>query len=250
MRRPLVVAHRGGSALGPENTLAACEQACRFGVDAVEVDVRLTADGVPVLLHDATLDRTTDGRGPVAAQPLASLRQLDATVAFRRGHFGREPPPTLAEVLALLRHRAAVHVELKGEPAVPPALVQAVVALLHDLGLENTAVVLSFDWTALGQVRRVAPRTAVGALASTWPTGSAWQALRVGGMPWLGLRYTALRPARAAAVQQAGLRLGVWTVNRLPSLRRSLRLGVDAITTDRPDRLLALLASQDNEYGE
>jgi glycerophosphoryl diester phosphodiesterase len=245
MRRPLVVAHRGGRGLAPENTLAACALAVDLGVDAVEVDVRLTADGVPIVLHDATLDRTTDGRGPVAAQPAATVRQLDATVALRGAGFAPEPPPTLAEVLALLRGRAAAHIELKGDPLVPAAVVEAVVRLLREREATPGTVLLSFDWAALERARALAPGLDTGALASAWPASGAatLRALAAGGTRWLGVRHTALTPTRAAAARAAGLRLGVWTVNRALALGRALHLGVDAITTDRPDRLLRLLAS-------
>src|SRR5581483_1048754 len=82
VRRPLIIAHRGGRGLAPENTLAACARALRLGVDAIEIDVRLTADDEPVVLHDATLDRTTTGRGPIAALDAAAVGRLDATVGW------------------------------------------------------------------------------------------------------------------------------------------------------------------------
>src|SRR3954453_14472499 len=128
---PRVVAHRGGGGLAPENTLAACSLALALGVDAVEVDARLSADGVPIILHDRTLHRTTDGHGPVARRADAALRRLDATMGPHHGAVPREPPPRLAEVLALLAGRIVVHVELKGDPRVPPRLVESVLGLLE-----------------------------------------------------------------------------------------------------------------------
>ena len=239
------MAHRGGAGLAPENTLAACAAAVRLGVDAVEVDVRLSADGVPVVLHDATLDRTTDGSGPLAAHTADSLRRLDATVSRRRGHIEPEPPPTLAQVLDVLGGRAAPHVELKGDPAVQPALVAAVVALVRDSAQAADTVLLSFDWDALAGARRLAPEIARGALAAAWPRDWPGALSRLVALQasWLGLRYAAATPARRLLARAGGLRFGVWTVNRRPSLRRAIDLGVDAISTDRPDRLLELLAS-------
>jgi len=241
--RPLCVAHRGGAGLAPENTLAACRRALALGVDAVEIDVRLTRDGVPVALHDATLHRTTGAHGLLADWPATRLQALDASAAFpRRGP--PAPPPTLAAVLALVASRAALHVELKGEPRVPAALVEAVVAALRQQPAAE-CVLLSFDWQALALARQLAPAVPRGALADRWPADApaALAALAAAATTWLGLRYTALTPARRAVVRAAGLRLGVWTVNRRASLRRAVILGVDAITTDRPDRLLAILAS-------
>jgi len=229
--------------LAPENTLAACSLALALGVDAVEVDVRLTADGVPVLLHDPTVDRTTDGHGPVARLTISALRRLDATAGPHHGAVPREPPPRLAEVLALVAGRIALHVELKGDPRVPAPLVEGVLRLLD--GHLPPPLLLSFDGQALRLARRLAPAIETEALLGDWPsTGHAPLALVAGvGASWLGLRYELLTASRARQVHDAGLRLNVWTVNRRPSMARARRLPVDAITTDRPDHLLALLAS-------
>jgi glycerophosphoryl diester phosphodiesterase len=243
--RPLVVAHRGGRGLGPENTLGACRIALGLRVDAVEVDVRLTADGVPVALHDATLERTTTGRGPVGARTFASLGQLDATLSFPDWTGGRESPPALGAVLALLQGRAAAHVELKGDPVVDSTLVESVVRLLHSLPAQPAPLLLSFDWAALRTARALAPEVATGALVARWPVAGAAVVDRLAaeGVSWLGVRYALLTRARVAAIRAAGLRVGAWTVNHPRALRRALALGLDAITTDRPDRLLRLLAS-------
>jgi len=111
---PLCIGHRGASALAPENTLAAFETAIVDGADGLEFDVRLTRDGVPIVLHDAALDRTTSGRGAVAALDLASIRRLDAGAWFG-ARFRGERVPTLAETLDLARGRCAVNIELKEE---------------------------------------------------------------------------------------------------------------------------------------
>ncbi|HEY7062464.1 MAG TPA: glycerophosphodiester phosphodiesterase [Chloroflexota bacterium] len=239
------MAHRGGAGLAPENTLAACRLALALGVDAVELDVRLARDGVPVALHDATLDRTTGAGGRLADWAAADLRALDAGSTFAGRRFPPEPPPTLAAVLALVAGRAGLHVELKGDPRVPDRLVAAVAAELRAQRPAADVLLSSFDWDALRAARRLAPGVPLGALTATWPARSpaALGRLAADGVTWLGLRYAALTPARLAVARAAGLRLGVWTVNHPAALRRAVALGVDAITTDRPDRLLALLAS-------
>jgi len=244
VRRPLIIAHRGGRGLAPENTLAACARALRLGVDAIEIDVRLTADDEPVVLHDATLDRTTTGRGPIAALDAAAVGRLDATVGWHGRGVRPQPPPLLAEVVALVGRRAALHVELKGDPSVPAALVERVVRLLRPV--DPTPLLLSFDWDALRLARRLAPWLPTEPLLDVWPAAAPvlLAELAQAQMDWLGLRYGLASPGRVAAVQAAGLRLNVWTVNRVPSLARALRLNVDAVTTDRPDRLLAVLASR------
>jgi glycerophosphoryl diester phosphodiesterase len=243
--RPLCIAHRGGAGLAAENTLAACRLALEHGADAVEIDVRLTRDEVPVALHDAALDRTTRASGWLADWPAARVATLDAGASFPGRQSAAEPPPTLAAVLALVAGRAAIQVELKGDPAVPPALVRAVVEALSCQRPAAEAQLLSFDWDALQAAKRLAPGVSLCALAHRWPARApaTLAGLAAGGVTWLGLRYAALTPARLAAARGAGLRLGVWTVNRPVALRRAVALGVDAITTDRPDRLRALLAS-------
>ena len=242
---PLVVAHRGGAGLAPENTLAACRRALALGVDAVEIDVRLSRDGVVVVMHDATLDRTTTGQGRVADHTAAEMARLDATRGARRWRGPAEPPPTLGTVLALLHGRAAAHVELKGDPRVAPALVQAVLAAIAARAPRPAPVLLSFDWAALATVPARAPGLATMALAAAWPADGPATLHRLAeqGVSWVGLRYDAVTAARVAAVHAVGLRLGVWTVNHRASLRRALALQLDAITTDHPDRLLGLLAS-------
>jgi glycerophosphoryl diester phosphodiesterase len=244
MSRPLVVAHRGGAGLAPENTLSACARALQLGVDAIEVDVRLTRDGVPWVLHDATLDRTTTGHGALAEHLAANLATLDAS-GPRRGRRPPEPPPSLAQVVALVRGRAALHVELKGDPAVPPALVAAVVAALRDQSAGSWTALLSFDWPALDAAHALAPGIGLCALAREWPAPPTLAHLSGEGIAWLGVRHRALTAARVRAARDRGLRVGAWTVDTRPGMHRAVRLGVDAITTDWPDRLQALLAGPD-----
>src|SRR6266704_6290544 len=116
LRRPLRIAHRGASARAPENTLAAFAEAVRLGANAIELDVHLTADGVPVVIHDGTVDRTTNGRGEVAAMTLKDLRRLDAGAWFS-SRFRGERIPTLEESLEFARGRCAMNVEIKEPPA-------------------------------------------------------------------------------------------------------------------------------------
>src|SRR3970040_2158507 len=113
-RIPLILGHRGASAYAPENTLAAFRRALELGADGFELDVTLSADGVPVVIHDDTVDRTTDGSGPVANLTLAQLKQLPAGFRARFGtEFAGERIPTLEEVVARLGQRALLHVEFE-----------------------------------------------------------------------------------------------------------------------------------------
>src|SRR5439155_12797237 len=159
-------------------------------------------------LHDATLDRTTTGRGPLAQLPAASLATVDATwvAGPRHGRCPPEPPPSLTQVLALVRGQAALHVELKGDPAVPPALVTAVVGALRAVAAGPWTLLLSFDWRALEMAHTLAPTLALGALASGWPTPAALAHLAERGIAWLGVRHSALTAPRVRSAHDRGLR--------------------------------------------
>ncbi|PRY14027.1 glycerophosphodiester phosphodiesterase [Kineococcus rhizosphaerae] len=156
MTRPLVIAHRGYSAAAPENTLAAFEAALRAGADLLELDVRLDADGVPVVLHDATLDRTTDAPGAVGDLPSAAVRTADAGAWFAPAFAGQRVP-TLREVVDVVARfpAAGLLVEFKG--AWTPAEAAGAVATLRTAGVAGRSVVQSFDRTTVAALRDVAP---------------------------------------------------------------------------------------------
>ena len=161
LARPLI-GHRGASGSFPENTMLAFKQALLEGADSVEFDVRVTADGVPVVIHDATLDRTTDGQGQVAELPLAAVREFDAG----RG----ERIPTLAQVLEELAPTPVI-VEIKEVEAAP-----AVTAVIHAAGASDRVVVGAFGGRSLVAVRKAGLKTT----ATRWECGVHWLASRVG----------------------------------------------------------------------
>lgn len=227
-----VIGHRGASGECPENTVLAFDRALEQGADAIELDVRLTADGVPVVLHDATVDRTTDGMGAVATRTLAQLRQLDAG----RG----ERIPTLAEVLGRYPTTPVV-VELK-DPAAGPAVARA----LDAAGAVGRALVGAFDHAALGAFRE-APFVRA---ASRRETAVFWAASRLGlAVPGgyraftIPERHRGLPVADAALVHAArrrGKPVHVWTVDDPADARRLRALGVAGIITNFPARMRAL----------
>ncbi len=227
---PLILGHRGASAVAPENTRAAFERAFRDGADGIELDVTLSRDGVPVVIHDDTLDRTTDGRGAVWDRDLADLRRLDAGGWFGAGFRG-ERIPTLAEALDLARGRGIVNVEIKhGRGA--RMLVDPVVRVLKAHGREDGIVVSSFDPRILRRLR---------ARDRRWRTAF----LRSGGQRrplWLMAAYAAadfLHPdvrlsETAAKVARGWGRIVVWTVDDEPTARTLAARGVRGLITNRP----------------
>lgn len=243
---PLIVAHRGSSAEHPENTLPAFEAAVREGADAVELDVRLTADGVPVVMHDLDVSLTTDGQGLVHELTLAEVKRLDAS----KGRGPRVEVPTLREALELLSGRVAVDIEVKNLPGEPSfdspreAAATRVVEVLEDVGFRGPVVVTSFNHLTVGRVRELAPHLTTGLL--TVAAVDPWSALRAaaeGGHAFVLPEAPAVLEAGEAFVQEAhgqGVRVGTWTVDDPPVLERLFGMGVDAVATNRPSVAVAV----------
>ena len=253
-RRPLVIAHRGGAGLWPENTLYAFERAVESGADVIETDVRLTSDGALVLVHDETVERTTDGAGRVGDLTLAALKRLDAGYRWSPDG-GRTFPfrgrgltiPTLQEAFA---RTGGVRFNLEPK-AESDALVGSLCPALRAHGMAERVVVGSFRHASLEQFRRACPEVATSASPSEasrflamYKAGLAgsysptMQALQVpeyaGGMRVLTREFV-------EAAHGRNLQVHAWTVNGVEDMRRLLDLGVDGIMTDYPDRLMGLL---------
>lgn len=240
---PLVIAHRGSSGVAPENTLAAFELAVSQGARAVECDVVLARDGVPVVIHDTTLDRTTNGTGNVADHDWHELARLDAGAWKGAVHAG-ERLPRLGDLLRAAVGKARIVIELKdGDPdALAIATRQAIAS---NPGIE--VGVISFIPDVVRAVRRAIPEVAVGYLywerqefARDIPAviGMAVEM----GAHFLGPQTTLVSPALCRAAHDAGLPVSTWTANDPDVMRRLMADGVDAITTDWPDRAFATLA--------
>lgn len=242
-------AHRGGAALAPENTVIAFEGGLSHGADGMELDVHLSRDGVPVVIHDGTVDRTTNGTGAVASFSAAELGALDAGFHFgpARGFPFRDRGhgvPALETVLA--RWPAArVIVEMKNGTA---ALGSAVVAVVTRVGAQSRVCLGSFQQEALDAVRALAPQIATSASQEEarrtlrrswvrWPFVSSrpYTAFQV--PEWSG-RTRVVSGAFVEQVHREGQVLQVWVVDREEDARRLLDMGVDGLITDRPDLLV------------
>ncbi len=235
--RPAVVAHRGASAYAPENTLAAFERSLALGIADLEFDVRATRDGVPVVIHDQMVDRTTDGAGPVSELTLAELKRLDAGSWFR-SEFAGEQVPTLEEVFALLRDRAYFNVEIKDAGR---GLEAKALALMTRYGVRGRSSARSFD---VSVVEEFAP-VAEGGFPSFWlvdrldaRTVDRAVSLGANGVSAHvdGLTVEGVRQARAARFT-----IGAWGVSSAADIGTCLAFGVDQFTHDRPDEAVAVL---------
>jgi glycerophosphoryl diester phosphodiesterase len=234
---PAVIGHRGASGEAPENTVAAFHRAVELGVDAVELDVHLSADGVPVVIHDPILERTTDGRGPVGEQPLAALRRLDAGRWFGEP-FAGERIPTLEEALEVLRDGRVI-IEIKNGPIYYPGIAPRVASVARACGHPRLTV-SSFDHPVLLEVRRAAPELETAVLFAARPVDPARLAADAGARV-LHPQWAFATPDLVAAGHAAGLRVEAWTVDDPLHMCLVLRAGVDGIMTNHPARLLALL---------
>jgi len=239
MGRVLNIAQRGASADAPENTLPAFEAALAAGADALELDVHMAADGALVVIHDATLGRTTNGRGLVGAHALGDLRRLDAGSWFGSA-FAGTAVPTLPEVVAFTRGRARLFVEIKGGSDFYPGIELAVIRCLKEGGALRDAVLLSFDHPALLAVRSAAPEVETAALVDGRPVdpGRVAAAAGAGG---LSLGHQLITARERALTAAAGLRLYAWTVDEEAQMRRLVDMGLDGIITNHPGRLRRLL---------
>ncbi len=222
--RLLVIAHRGASAAAPENTLAAFRRAADDGADGVELDVRATADGHLVVLHDADVSRTTDGTGPVSGLTLAEVRRLDAGHRFSP-LFAGERVPLLEEVLQWARGRLLVDVEVKA-----PGLEDALTDLIRRTGMADQVLVSAFDPQVLARTRARAPELALGLLQLV-PDPAAAARL---GVPVLLPAVGALGAEAMSGCRGRGLRVVPWTARTEAELRRAAALGVDGVIVDDP----------------
>jgi glycerophosphoryl diester phosphodiesterase len=234
---PLWIAHRGAGKLAPENTLAALRAGADLGWRMAECDVKLSADGVPFLLHDATLERTTSGHGLAGAQPWAALARLDAGSWHSRRHAG-EPLATLEGVAAFVRRNGlALNIEIKPTPGTEAATGAAVARAAAHLwaGEAVPPLLSSFQPAALAAARDAVPALPRALLLESLRPGWLDEARALEGVAVV----TAYPLMEATVVQQlhaAGMKALVYTVNDPASARWLLANGVDGIITDAVDR--------------
>jgi glycerophosphoryl diester phosphodiesterase len=223
--RPLVGGHRGNPAEHPENTLASFRSAIELGVDMIECDVHLSSDGELIVVHDHTLDRTTDGTGLVVLRSLVDLRRLDAG--------GGERLPVLAEVCELARDRVGLAIELKQIPIPYPGLEEKLIACLGALGMLDQTAVLSFDHRSVRRVKELEPRLAAGLLEGARPIDAAGL-LRGAGADIYSPHYGAMDRELVDEIHAAGGVVGVWPVDDATAVAWCQACGPDSVFTNRP----------------
>jgi glycerophosphoryl diester phosphodiesterase len=239
-QRPAVIAHRGANRHAPENTLAAFRAAFELGADAIELDVMLSRDRVPAVIHDARVERTTNGKGRVRELSWAELQELDAGSWFGAAFRGTRIP-SLEAVLEEVRGRGWINIELKNYDARGDGLESVVTALVKRMALERQVLLSSFNPLSLRQAARLAPELPRALL--TMPALPIF--LRKGWLAFVArpdaynLEQNQADAQAVRAVHKRGARACVWTVNDPEVARRLRDAGVDGIISDEPDVILS-----------
>jgi glycerophosphoryl diester phosphodiesterase len=227
-----IVGHRGAAGVAPENTMPSFEAAWAAGVEWVETDVRLTRDGVPVLMHDGSLERTTTGSGPVSACTWEELQAVDAGIRFAPAFAGTRVP-RLEELLGATAGRFRLLIELKAERERPELLVERVVSAVAAADASSWVRLISFEAGLLERVRQAAPGWATGFITSE-AAGLLETARRLGCVA-IHPRLTALSTELVDASRGARLLVNTWTANTPEHVSQAAGLGVNEITTDFPE---------------
>ncbi len=232
---PIVSGHRGASGLAPENTLAAVRKAMELGATMTEIDVHLTKDGRVVLMHDDSLHRTTDGKGLVVEKSLHEIKTLDAGSWFDKA-YAQEPVPTLDEVMDLVRDKMKLNIEIKIS-GLEPDIAERTIAVIRENEFSDQCMITSFDHSTVEKVKALAPDIRTGWIFSKIPGpeifGGTWEVLSV--------NYKSVTPEFMENARAVNKQVYVWTVNKPDIMKSMIQLGVDAILTDYPDRLIEVL---------
>lgn len=223
-----IIGHRGAKGYAPENTLASFEKAAALGVDAVEFDVHLSGDDRPVVIHDFTVDRTTNGFGPVRALSLEQLKGLDAGEGERI--------PTLEETLDWASGRPApgLVIEIKGNLSLYPGISEKVMDAILSRGLERRTIVIAFDYAVIHELKDLTDRIRTGVLIGA-PVADAVALARELHADAILPRLDVVDPELVRRAHEAGLEVHAWVANTAEAVRFAASAGVDGVATDFPD---------------
>ncbi|GAE25765.1 glycerophosphoryl diester phosphodiesterase [Halalkalibacter wakoensis JCM 9140] len=239
MNQTKIFAHRGFSSNYPENTMVAFQAAEQSQADGIEFDVQLSLDDVPVVIHDATLDRTTNGTGFVQSYPVHKIKKLDAGSWFHE-KFEGESVPTLEEVLVWAKgNQLILNIELKGQLSDRDKAITVIYPMIKEHDLEDRVILSSFDHTVVAQCEQFAPmlETAVIVLSALYQPESYLRTVQTLGYHFY---YPTLLDKEVESLIKKGIRLRPYTVNDEKQIKRFIELGCDGIITDDPQKAVAL----------
>jgi glycerophosphoryl diester phosphodiesterase len=239
-----IIGHRGAAGYLPENTLASIKKAIELNVDMVEIDVQMSRDGIVIVLHDRTLDRTTDGKGEVGKMDFNEIRKFNAGTCFE-GFVGNELIPTLEEVIQLVLGKAELLIEIKDGNSVYPEIEKKIVDLIHTYKAQDWCIVQSFRDAVLFRVHQVDSDIRLHKLLvwkSRWLPVQFDTKLTHFSFPKYdfvesyNLNYKKLNPGFILEAHQKGKTVFAWTVNELADIQKMKEMGVDGIISNFPDR--------------
>ncbi len=248
--RLTVIAHRGASAIAPENTLAAFQLAMDARADAIELDVRLTADGNVVVIHDAHLKRTTNGKGLVEQSSTGRIKSLSAGSWFG-DRYSEERVPLLSEVLELVMGKIGIDIELKQEHHQKGfSLLKRTLAIIREHGAEEYILLTSFNYSMIKTVRVSNRKITTGVIGHPYHvlSASSLAETQEAEAQFLICNRLSMRKKIITDLHQRQLSCGVYTVNTASALQKSLRYGVDCIFTDNPLEIRQIL-SKNTTFG-
>jgi glycerophosphoryl diester phosphodiesterase len=231
----LRIGHRGAGGTHPENTLISFARAVELRCDAIEFDVHRTSDGHLIVIHDPTLNRTTNGSGLVREHTLADIKQLDAG-RWKDAAYAEERVPTLAEVIHQTPASVQLFVELKAGSIHYPGIEAELVEALRREGVVERTQVSSFDHHALKLINELAPEIELGMLIADNPVDPVAMAKACGATA-INPFYLWVSPQMVMAARAAGMKVNVWNVNDPVPIALLKQLGVDGVMSDYPDRL-------------
>lgn len=234
---PLRIGHRGAAGLCPENTFASYDKAIHSGMEYIEIDVQMTKDGLLAIIHDPTLNRTTNGKGKVADFTLREIQSLDAG-GWYHSKFAGERVPSFTELLENYLGKIGLLIELKN-PALYPGIEEKVANELRTRGLgeKDEVIIQSFDKSSLKKFHSLMPSIPIGVLVKNNGKGISANQLRniAQYATFVNPKITMVNSRLVKRIRQYGLKIMVWTVRNKKEAQRLQQLGVDGIITDFPD---------------
>lgn len=235
-----ILAHRGASGIAPENTLPAFTAAIEAGADGIEFDVQMTRDGVPVVIHDELVDRTTDGEGWIKDYTLKEIKQLNASASFSAA-YDDVKIPTLAEVLDLAQDMAIINLELKNGIVRYEGLEEEVINLIKAKGLLDKTIFSSFNHYSIKKINEIEPEAQTGILYMAgiyrpWEYAKKLGALNI--HPF----YAAVRPDIVQGIHEVGGRINVFGTEDIDVIKNLASIGVDMIITDYPEKTRKIIS--------
>ena len=244
-----IIAHRGGAAIAPENTIAAIEKALDIGAGMIEIDVRQTKDSVVVVLHDGSIDRTTDGTGDIDDLLFDDLKDVDAGDWFTGAYKGQRIP-TLEQVLDVVDGKARLLIEVKEGHKKYKGIEERIVQAIHDKGAQSWCIVQSFERDVVTRVKAIDPTLTVLQLLVMKVPGLPIlieDSVKIGKLEGyedidgIAINHRFINTRRLKKLKEEGLLVYVWTVNSREDMEVMIELGVDGIITDQPIELKKLL---------